>query len=241
MSTKFREPFSIVTIGMVTTVALLLVSATARAQCGGARPCFPSLCGFPGQPPCSSNLLDTYYNVASGDNLLRLINPAGTGSANVCAMIYVFDSFEEMGECCGCPLSPQKLQSFSVQNNLSASWPLTRFPHQTGVIEVVTAAPNVPVSNVPGQSNGQGCSAAQTGACNGGCDPTNVPGYAFGRGELKGYISHNVVGTIGDQGTPEVGLAQAGDVEPVTGTYLQIQCGALVGNGFSGGICSCGF
>ena len=33
----------------------------------------------------------------------------------------------------------------------------------------------------------------------------------FGRGELKGYISHNVVGTIGDQGTPEVGLAQAGD------------------------------
>ena len=29
----------------------------------------------------------TYYNVASGDNLLRLINPAGTGSANVCAMI----------------------------------------------------------------------------------------------------------------------------------------------------------
>ena len=59
-------------------------------------------------------------NAGIGDNIIRLINP--NGSANpflaggiehpVCAMIYVFDDDEEMGECCGCPLSLDQAGDF---------------------------------------------------------------------------------------------------------------------------------
>lgn len=52
-------------------------------------------------------------NHESIDPVIRLINPNGAANGNlagakeqtVCAMIYVFDDDEEMGECCGCPLS----------------------------------------------------------------------------------------------------------------------------------------
>ena len=56
----------------------------------------------------------------AGDNILRLINPNGAANGNlagaqeqtVCAMIYVFDDDEEMGECCGCPLSSSSAEDF---------------------------------------------------------------------------------------------------------------------------------
>ncbi len=41
----------------------------------------------------------------AGDNILELINPTAA-NGDLCAMIYVFDDDEEMGECCGCALTP---------------------------------------------------------------------------------------------------------------------------------------
>src|SRR5271166_3844446 len=59
---------------------------------------------------CNSTTADTDgCNVGgNGDNIIRLINPNGAANGNlagakeqqVCAMIYVFDDDEEMGECC---------------------------------------------------------------------------------------------------------------------------------------------
>src|SRR5580704_14095847 len=66
----------------------------------------------------SGEVLWTYYDTfgapgGAGDNIIRLVNPngaanpllVGNNEQDVCAMIYVFDDDEEMGECCGCPLS----------------------------------------------------------------------------------------------------------------------------------------
>jgi hypothetical protein len=57
----------------------------------------------------------------NGDNILRLISHNGNANAafgavtDACAMIYVFDDDEEMGECCGCPLSPADVQYFRLR------------------------------------------------------------------------------------------------------------------------------
>jgi hypothetical protein len=53
-----------------------------------------------------------------GDNILRLINPNGNANRSfglvkiVCAMIYVFDDDQDMGECRGCALSPADVKVF---------------------------------------------------------------------------------------------------------------------------------
>src|ERR1019366_3259417 len=112
----------------------------------------------------------------NGDNIIRLINPNGSANPGigglqqqVCAMIYVFDDDEEMGECCGCPLTSAQLATFSVQDNLTSNWGLRGGieggDHANGAIAIVAAAQNVPVSFVPGLSNGQGC-ASDDFACN---------------------------------------------------------------------------
>jgi len=195
----------------------------------------------------------------NGDNIIRLINPngaannnlAGAKSQTVCAMIYVFDDDEEMGECCGCPLSSAQLATYSVEFNLTSNWGLTGGPeggdHANGAIAIIAAAQNVPVSFVPGLSNGQGCASADF-ACNLGCDPTNNPGYSVTTGSnLLGSVTHNQLvahapGTSPTgftSGLTEIGLFDDAGGDPTNLIYLQTQCGALVGNGSLGGICNC--
>jgi hypothetical protein len=216
--------------------------------CGtpGTLPCPTPACGSPGAPPCASTLLDSYYNVTangnvSSDNTVNLINPIGTpttgpgaAASNVCAMIYVFDHQEEMGECCGCPLSPQKLLTLSVHNNLTSNPTpdLLGTLTTTGLIEIVSAPPNAVALHPP--TNGQGCGPEESTACNGGCDPTNLPGFVPAP-ELKGYITHAVA-------SPEVPFVGAGDPDMITLTYLSDQCAAIVGLGeeVGSGICNCG-
>ena len=57
------------------------------------------------------------------DATVRLTNPGVTGG-NVCAEIYVFDQDQQLSECCGCLVSPDGLQTLSVNTNLTAN-PLT--------------------------------------------------------------------------------------------------------------------
>jgi hypothetical protein len=206
-----------------------------RRHCGvpGSPPCDVPMCGTPGGAPCASTLLDTYYDVNAGDNLVRLINPVGT--TNRCAMIYVFDSNEEMGECCGCPLSPQKLLSLSVKNDLTLNWVFSPPSPQAGVIEIISALPNASTKG------GLGSQCQQSGpACNGGCDPTNVPGFDSTSRQLKGYIVHNR-SISATSGIPEVPFAEAGDPDSVTLNSLQDLCGAILGTGDTKiGVCNCG-
>jgi hypothetical protein len=175
------------------------------------------------------------------------VNP--NGSANslvggsdqpVCAMIYVFDDDQEMGECCGCPLTPAQLASFSVENNLTSDWGLRGGPeggdHGNGTIAIVAAAQSPALVALGPSSNGQFCRAGQSGACIFGCDPTNVPGYSVTNiSNLLGSITHNQVVQAGPLnfsgaifGITEIGLFDDGGGDPTNVTYLQNQCGALV-------------
>jgi|HubBroStandDraft_1064217.scaffolds.fasta_scaffold198055_1 hypothetical protein len=189
---------------------------------------------------------------SNGDNIIRLINPNGAANGNlagakpqtVCAMIYVFDKDQEMGECCGCPLSSAQLATFSVIQNLTANWALagaddgaTSFDPSNGLgaIAIIAATPNT----------GPTC-AGLSGACHGGCDPTNIPGYSVTiANNLLGSITHNqlVAGNpLGGQaviGITEIPLSDDGGGNPTNLIYLQNQCGALIGNSTLGGFCNC--
>ncbi len=192
-----------------------------------------------------------------GDSILRLINPNGAANGNlagakpqtVCAMIYVFDESQEMGECCGCPLSSTQLATFSAHQNLTSNRSIandfetvTCASNACGSLAIVAAAQNPGLIAVGSNSNGQGCAITQSGACNVGCDPTNTPSYSVTTANnLLGSITH-------DQNTDpkaprgrlsEVALFDDAGGDPTNLAYLQTQCGALVGNGTGGGICNC--
>ena len=201
---------------------------------------------------------DGCNNGGVGDNILRLVNPNGGANGNlagakeqtVCAMIYVFDDDEEMGECCGCPLTSAQLATFSVEHNLTSNWGLSGGPengdHGNGAIAIVAAAPNT-IACVGG---GGGA------ACHGGCDPTNVPGYSVTTASnLLGSVTHNQ-GVLGQRliprtppppvmeifqqfGITETALSDDAGGDPTNLVYLQSQCGALIGNGTGSGVCNC--
>lgn len=180
-----------------------------------------------------------YYDVdgftGTGDSILRLINPSGNANigfgpvVNSCAMIYVFDDQQEMGECCGCPLSPSQLATFSVEKNLLSDWALPETPEQ-GSIAIRSTSINATGCQsfaFPGNTNP---------ACNGGCDPTIGP--TGGTPTLLGSITH--VQDIDNPSTiTEVSLFDNGTGNDINNTYLIEQCGALLGNASGGGICNC--
>jgi hypothetical protein len=174
----------------------------------------------------------------NGDNIIRLINP--NGSANpflaggieqpVCAMIYVFDDDEEMGECCGCLVTSSGLLTISVEHHLTSNWGISGGPeggdHQNGAIAIVAAAPN---------------------GLGGTCNPSNVPGYTVTTANnLLGSITHNQrvqSGATSDPssitGITEIGLFDDAGGDPTNLVYLQTQCGAITGNGSGGALCTC--
>ena len=214
-------------------------------------------------PPDDNTFFDELCNTQSeDDNIIRLINPNGAANANlagaktqtVCAMIYVFDDDEEMGECCGCPLSSTQLATFSVENNLNSNWGLNNGSEGNGAIAIVAAAPNtigVPFGpfGLSFVNTGGGGPAGQClgTAC---CDPTNVPGYSVTTASnLLGSITHGQEvaqpnGTTDPGvafGITETALSDDAGGDPTNLIYLQTQCGALVGNGTGGGVCNCPF
>jgi uncharacterized protein YjdB len=76
-------------------------------------------------------------NVNAPDATLNLANTGMTGG-DLCAMIYVFDSSQEMNECCGCTISKDGMKTLSVDTDLSSNT-LTGAALSTGVIRIVAA------------------------------------------------------------------------------------------------------
>jgi hypothetical protein len=156
-----------------------------------------------------------YYDFGTsptGDNLIRLENPTSL-NGNMCAMIYIFDTREEMGECCGCPLTPNQMLHDSIKHVIGSSWELAPGSPTRGVIQIVSAVPN----------NGRQCSPFQL------YTPTPT---------LNGWITHAQT-VAGIPGLTEVALTDNGDADPTEGTFLINLCGAIVGNGSGAGVCTC--
>jgi len=211
-------------------------------------------CGPVADSPCAALAANTStlvevgsYTLDVADNLVRLINPSGSAnpavaqSAAACAMIYVFDSDEEMGECCGCPISPAGVLTASVKAELTDNWAGSRGRPVDGVLMIVGTAPNVAlVAAGGGASNGSGCASSQSQACNSGCDPTGSPG--FTPASERPLLGSRVAAVSSAPGAPqltELPLDGDGSGDPTTLLYLERQCGALIGNGSGAGICSC--
>jgi hypothetical protein len=204
----------------------------------------------------TSESLNPDNHAGNGDNIIRLVNPVGSANvafpalstSNACAMIYVFDDDEEMGECCGCPITPAQMATISVEDDLTDNWigGGEGIDQDNGAIAIVAAAPNVAPTIVPGPD---GCDpfTPHSVACSGGCDPTALPGYSVnGSKNLLGSITHNQVvtgsgfnGFTTTSGLTEVALFDDAGGDAQNLTYLATQCGTLVGNGSGGGICSC--
>jgi hypothetical protein len=230
VSTSLRKPkwLGKGALALVGGVAFLAsITTSARAHMG---------------PP--GNTFYTYYDVdidppgdgnGAGDSILRLVNPVGNANrafgvvTDQCAMIYVFDNSQEMGECCGCPITPAQELTFSVDHNFLGNW--IGVPTGNGVIAIRSAAINdnncFSFRN-PGQT--------QPG-CNGGCDPTDA--YSTLGSNFLGSMTR--VQQIGDSpvSVTETSLFDDANGDPANGVYLINECAQLIGNGSGGGICSC--
>lgn len=157
-----------------------------------------------------------YFDFGSGstlDNMIRLENPTAA-SGNLCAMIYIFDTREELGECCGCLLTPNQIRYGSIKGVIGSVW--VGDPPNKGVIQIITAAPNK-----VGSLNQ--CSPLQSYL------PTPT---------LNGWITH-AQNFSGISSLTEVPLTDNGSADVSESNLLITTCGGLVGNASGFGICTC--
>ena len=110
------------------TVALVL-TAMAAAQAPGVY---------------NLNYYSNRNNTALADSTTRIVNPGTQGTpidpqhGTICADIYVFDSTQEMLECCSCQITANGILELSLLNDLMQN-PLTGFPApNSGVIKIVS-------------------------------------------------------------------------------------------------------
>ena len=86
------------------------------------------------------------HTTGAPDGALRLVNDGYVSDASpagdLCASIYVFDSNEELNECCSCKVTPNGILSLSVNTNLTSNT-LTGVTPKRGVIKVVSSVSNL--------------------------------------------------------------------------------------------------
>ena len=75
--------------------------------------------------------------------VLRLVNDGTVSDASpagdLCASVYVFDSAEELNECCSCRITPNGILSLSVNTNLTSDTVTGRTPTR-GIVKVVSSS-----------------------------------------------------------------------------------------------------
>lgn len=160
--------------------------------------------------PYQVNYFSNANTGGAPDATVRIDNPGGTGG-NLCADIFVFDSNEELSECCSCLETPDGLRTLSVNGELTAN-PLTGVVLSTGVIKIVAAT-------------------TTSGACP---VPTHIATATYG--ELKSWATHiqNSNFTITETESQNAYFSSAEE------SRLAKACGAIVAVGSGKGICSCG-
>jgi trimeric autotransporter adhesin len=147
-------------------------------------------------------LLVTYFSQANNaatklDGTVYVTN-VGMTDSSLCAMVYVFDTQQEMTECCACSTSPDDLRTLSINHDLT-SQPATGAVPAAGVIEIVSA------------SNQAACNAS-----------SSLPG-----GELSAWSTHiQLTGT--STFTLTEAPFEVVPLTPTHASVLQSQCGFLM-------------
>jgi len=177
------------------------------------------------------------------DNFVTLINPA---SATLCAMIYVTDNSEELGACCGCPLTAQGsegdpgLDRFSVKSQLVNNWavPFGGSENATGTIIVFAATPT-------GTTLGGGATCDPTGGFaegSGGSGSLTSPFAITGGLGLNGWILHlnSIAASAGTTtSVTEASFWDDGSGDPAEASTLEAACGFIFTHDSGAGHCTC--
>jgi len=184
------------------------------------------------------------FNANNGDNVMRLADPNGCSNGGVgtqgnchteideCALIYVFDDDQEMGECCGCPITPDELETYSVKTDLTANWLQSANDNGSGTIVVVGSASNAAVATC---SAAKGCNAFAATAT--ACDPTAAANVA-GATNLDGSMTHSqTISAV--TGLTEIALFDQGAGDPTNDAFLPSECASIIGVGSGPGVCHC--
>jgi hypothetical protein len=82
------------------------------------------------------------HTTGAPDGALRLVNDGtlsdSSPAGDLCASVYVFDSAEELNECCSCRITPNGILSLSVNTNLTSNTLTGKLPTR-GVVKVVSS------------------------------------------------------------------------------------------------------
>jgi hypothetical protein len=90
---------------------------------------------------------DAQVNIVNPGSLAGYSKNDGHGPyGDLCANIYVFDSDQQLTECCSCEITPNGLLQLSVNNNLAAD-PYTGVPPVAGDIKIVSSYANETAAN----------------------------------------------------------------------------------------------
>jgi hypothetical protein len=82
------------------------------------------------------------------DGTLRITNPGTAAGGNLCADIFVFDTNQELSECCSCLTTPDNLLTLSLNTDLTGN-PVTATSLTSGTITIIPAAPQAGVCPLP--------------------------------------------------------------------------------------------
>jgi len=128
-------------------ITTLVVSALALALCAEY-----AASATPAADTLKVDYFATAHTDTAPDGTVRLTNP-GTAGGSLCAAVYVFDSSQELSECCSCFVSPDGLRTLSVNTDLTSN-PLTGVLLNTGAVKIVSTPTKggncpVPVSLTP--------------------------------------------------------------------------------------------
>jgi len=184
---------------------LLVICTLALALCAGS--------AFAQTAPAADTLKVDYFSYANTSGApyasVRVINP-GTAGGNICADFFVFDSYQELTECCGCLVSPDGLLTLSVDYDLTSN-PLTGVTLNTGVVKIISTA-------------------TKSGYCPLPFTPT---------AGIRGWGTHIQIGVNESYALTET-ASQDATLSAAELTRIQHECEAIVLDGSGHGFCSCG-
>jgi hypothetical protein len=168
------------------------------------------------------------HTTGAPEATLRLTNDGNQGDSSpagdLCASIYVFDTNEEMQECCSCKITPNGYLALAVDANLTSSPVQSHKINIRGVIKVLSTFPT------------------QAGRC----DPTKVivNQQVNLQAGIRGWLSHiqraSSGFTVTEMELKDSNLGSSDSGISLELADLQEDCQAIIklGNGAQG-VCSC--